>query len=192
MSKTRIAKVAFVLALAVNGFAGDLDFVRENIYVSLRLPDTMCVKGEYFFATKIGSAIKTSVVYPFPVDSSLDFPHAIHVFDKTGTLTYQSHPEQAMVLIPISINKADTSKITVVYRQRLKRNTGRYILTTTQSWEKPLGRSNYSITVPQNVTLEYFSYESDSVFNKKDSLVYFFSKENFMPIKDLVFRFKVP
>jgi hypothetical protein len=190
MSGTIATRLAFALFFTADVFASDLDFVKENIYVSLRLPDTMCVTGEYFFAAKDGSALSTSVVYPFPVDSSIAFPHAIQVTDKEGPVAFRSHPEQAMILIPVTIGKGDTGTTIVVYRQRLKRNTGRYILTTTKSWQKPLGKSNYSVTVPSNTVLIFLSYESDTVYQKNGSLVYSFTKSDFMPARDLVFSFK--
>ncbi len=190
MSRTPLARISLAFLLSANVFASDLDFVKENIYVSLRLPDTMCVTGEYFFAAKDGSALSTSVVYPFPVDSSIAFPHAIRVTDKTGPVAFQSHPEQAMILIPVAIEKGDTGTTTIVYRQRLNGSTGRYILTTTKSWQKPLGKSNYSVTVPSNAVLTFLSYESDTVYQKNSSLVYSFTKSDFMPVKDLVFSFK--
>ena len=190
MTKTFFFFPLSTLYFAATLCAGNLDFVKENIYITLVLPDTMCVKGEYFFASTDGSAIQTSVVYPFPVDSSINFPHSIHVSDKAGTVVFQSHQDQAMVLIPVSIAKNGTGKTTVVYRQRLNKNTGRYILTTTQTWQKPLGKSNYSVTMPAGATLTFLSYESDTVCEKKGAVVYSFSKSNFMPAKDLTFSFK--
>ncbi len=190
MNKTPLARLLPAFLLAAPVFAGNLDFVKENIYVSLRLPDTMCVTGEYFFAAKDGSVLTTSVVYPFPVDSTIAFPHAIRVTDKAGPVAFQSHPDQAMILIPVTIGKGDTGTTTVVYRQRLNGNTGRYILTTTKSWQKPLGKSNYSVTVPSRAVLTFMSYESDTVYQRNGSLVYSFTKSDFMPARDLVFSFK--
>jgi hypothetical protein len=182
--------ILLLFLLAGCAGASSLDFVRENIYVSLRLPDTMCVTGEYFFAAKDGAALTTAVVYPFPVDSTIVFPHAISVTDRTGAVSFQSHPEQAMILLPVNVAKGDTSKTTVTYRQKLRGNVGRYILTTTQNWQKPLGKCMYEVSVPRDVTLTFLSYESDTVFEKKGALVYRFGKDNFMPTKDLVFSFK--
>jgi hypothetical protein len=112
------------------------------------------------------------------------------VSDKAGTVVFQPYQDQAMVLIPVSIAKNDTGKTTVVYRQKLNKNTGRYILTTTQTWQKPLGKSNYSVTVPAGSMLTFLSYESDTVYEKKGSLVYTFTRSGFMPTKDLTFSFK--
>ena len=154
MTRTPFSFFLVILLFATSLFAGNLDFVKENIYITLVLPDTMCVKGEYFFASTDGSAIQASVVYPFPVDSSINFPHSIHVSDKAGTVVFLPHQDQAMVLIPVSIAKNDTGKTTVVFRQRLLKSTGRYILTTTQTWQKPLGKSNYTVTVPAGATAD--------------------------------------
>jgi hypothetical protein len=189
MMRTTIFFIAIVSFFAATSIAGNLDFVRENIFISLALPDTLCVKGEYFFASTDGAAISSSVIYPFPVDSVLYFPHTIRVSDKSGPIGYKPQQEQAMVLIPVTIGTGETNKTTVIYRQRLKKNTGRYILTTTQAWQKPLGKSNYFITVPSGAILTFMSYQSDSVYTRGDSTVYFFSKNNFMPDKDIVFSF---
>jgi hypothetical protein len=44
--------------------------------------------------------------------------------------------------------------------------------------------------VPAGAVLMFLSYESDTVYEKKASLVYSFTKSDFMPTKDLIFSYK--
>jgi|WetSurMetagenome_2_1015567.scaffolds.fasta_scaffold00186_3 hypothetical protein len=178
------------LALCSVLSAGDLDFVKENIFVSIHLPDTMWVRGEYFFAAKNGERLETPVRYPFPVDSTLTAPTAIRVSTGSGAIACDTVPGMSSILFTVSIPPRDTVKATVSYRQRMRAGRGRYILTTTQTWGKPLVNSNYYLTAPSKARVSFLSYESDSVYAKKDSLVYFFKKKVFMPDRDLEFYYE--
>jgi hypothetical protein len=189
MSHCRIS-ACLLLALLAICRAGDLDFVKENIFVSIHAPDTMRVRGEYFFVCKNGHPLETTVQYPFPIDSDMAAPRSIRVELKTGTLAFDTLPGLSSILFRVSIAQGDTAKITISYYQLMKHRTGRYILTTTQTWGKPLVNSTYYLTAPSSVRVSFLSYESDSVYAKKDSLVYYFAKKVFMPDRDFVFSYE--
>lgn len=42
------------------------------------------------------------------------------------------------IIMPVNFAPFESKKITVKYKQKLKDKKARYILTTTQKWEKPL------------------------------------------------------
>ena len=92
----------------------------------------------------------------------------------------------------ITCKAADTTEVIVLYKQRVKNQSGRYILTTTGAWGRPLVNSRYTVSIPQTLTLAYMSYECDTVVKSGSSLVYRFFKKQFMPDRDLSFTWTDP
>ncbi len=54
----------------------------------------------------------------------------------------------------------------------------------------PGGDSTYTIRVPANTTLNYLSYECDTVYMAGTDLIYSFYKKRFMPDRDLMFTWE--
>ena len=168
-------------------FAGGLRFAEENIDVSLHPPDTVEVTGEYFFTSSDGTGCKQRVIYPFPADSTVEFPCFIAVQKSDPPLKIPFRLIEKGISFTVEVPKRDTVAITVTYRQRFGNKTGRYILTTTAYWSRPLSNGRYTLRVPINTTLTYLSYECDTVYTSGTSRIYSFFKKKFMPGRDLVF-----
>jgi hypothetical protein len=180
---------AALAALVVPAGAAELLFIKETIAVSILVPDTVEVMGDYFFSTAGSSAavVRTSLFYPFPVDSSGEYPCFIEVKNARSGKTIEFGRGDQGIMFPVSAQAGDTTAVTVVYKQHVKNRSGRYILTTTGIWGRPLIDSRYSVSVPDNITLTYVSYECDSVSSTGSRLVYQFFKKQFMPDRDLIF-----
>ncbi|MBN1127753.1 MAG: DUF4424 family protein [Chitinispirillaceae bacterium] len=165
----------------------DVRFLSETIAITILPPDTLIVHGEYCFTTEDSATIPYSLYYPFPVDSVSSFPFFISVVDKKSAsiIKYNDNPQGILFNFPVT--GGDTAIITVTYKQRVKQQTGRYILTTTANWGEPLEQGRYSVRIPSRCTLSHLSYVCDSVERKKNHLVYRFEKTDFMPVRDLTF-----
>jgi hypothetical protein len=172
--------------------AGGVLFVRENIAVSLLLPDTVMVRGEYFFRAGDTAPASTQLYYPFPIDSLAGFPCFIKVSDGRAAKEIGFSRSREGISFPVAVKAGDTMEVGVVYKQRAGKKTGRYILTTTGAWNAPLENSRYSVSVPSAMTLTFMSYECDSVAAEGNCLVYRFFKKKFMPDRDLSFSWKGP
>jgi hypothetical protein len=168
-------------------FAGELRFAAENIDVALHPPDTVEVTGEYFFTSSDGTACKQRVIYPFPADSTAEAPCCITVQKSDPRRKVSFNRIEKGISFAVDVPERDTVAVTVTYRQRFGNKTGRYILTTTASWSRPLSNSRYTLRVPINTTLKYLSYECDTVYTSGTSRIYSFFKKKFMPGRDLVF-----
>lgn len=182
-----VAVVLFLCAVVNPVTAGELRFSAENINVTLYPPDTVEVTGVYFFTASDGSHRRQKVIYPVPLDSAAEYPFffSVHRSGKTGEVTFDRIATG--ITFGIDVPKGDTATITVIYRQRFSGNAGRYILTTTSSWGRPLENSRYTIRIPASTTLTYLSYECDTVFMAGKNLIYSFYKKRFMPDRDLIF-----
>ena len=182
------ALVAVFPAFAWVTFAGELRFASENIDVALYPPDTVEVTGEYFFASSDGMACNQRVIYPLPADSAAEFPHFLSVKKSRDRQKVSFNRIENGISFVVEVPKRDTIAITVTYRQCFGGKTGRYILTTTAYWNRPLSDSRYTIHVPKNTTLSYLSYECDTVYTSGTNRIYSFFKKKFMPDRDLIFK----
>jgi hypothetical protein len=168
--------------------AVDLFFIKETIAVSVFPPDTVCVKGVYFFMSNGTAVDKIPLHYPFPSDNGEEYPFFIEVKDP-GTARGLPFVRQGQgIAFSVGARAGDTATVLVVYKQIVPGKCGRYILMTTALWGRPLDDSRYSVSVPKRVTLDFMSYECDSVVPAGDRLIYQFFKNKFMPDRDLTFQ----
>jgi len=182
----------FCLALllpASLAFTGELDFWRENIAVRITACDTIEVIGDYFFRGPGNAPLTTGLYYPVPVDSVSDFPARISV--RSGDSALVAHTRSGSgITFPITVPQNGVCSVRVCYTQHVRQCTGRYILTTTSAWGKPLGPSNYSVALPAAMALTHLSYEVDSITTAGGWPVYRFFRDNFMPTQDLAFTWE--
>ena len=191
MQRFRRQITAYLFLLSgVSG--GQVLFVRENIAVTVLPPDTVMVCGGYFFSTGEAGPVPAQLYYPFPVDSSADYPCFIKVTDNRTAKDMAFNRSSEGISFSVGVTEGDTAETVVVYKQHVKNRNGRYILTTTSAWGRPLTNSRYSVRIPTAMTLTYMSYECDSVVATGDHLVYHFFKKEFMPNRDLSFTWNSP
>lgn len=179
------------LLAATLAFAGELDFWRENIAVRITACDTIEVTGDYFFRSPGTAPLTIGLYYPVPVDSLSDFPARITA--RAGDSTRVAHTHSGSgVTFPVTVPESGVCSVRVCYTQHVRQCAGRYILTTTSAWGKPLGPSNYSVALPSGMTLTHLSYEADSAASAGGWTVYRFFRDNFMPTQDLAFTWEAP
>jgi hypothetical protein len=166
-----------------------LSFDSESVFVEIRLPDTVSVYGSYLFVNSSEKAVTQTIQYPFPVDSKMEYPYTycIKVNSESSREEIISIKTNDGVLFSATFGPKDSVRYHIYYSQKVKESDGRYSLTTTQNWKKPLRYSVLSISIPQDKILRFVSYEVDSVTYVNERLNYMFSFNNFMPVKDLVF-----
>lgn len=170
--------------------AGELRFYAENIEVTLCPPDTVAVSGEYFFTSSDSTPCKQRVTYPFPADPGAEPPCLTSVKQHRSVQEIPFNRIENGISFGVDVPANDTVAITVMYRQRFTNKTGRYILTTTDAWGRPLSNSTYFLRVPVTTNLDYLSYECDTVYTAGAYRVYSFFKKKFMPERDFVFSWQ--
>lgn len=182
--------------MAAEGRAGDrpsygaVIFVKETIAVSILADDVVQVRGTYWFGAAGSSLSETRLYYPFPADTFSGYPFFIDIRDASSSKAIAFAKLENGVSFSIAVKPGDTASVMVLYRQKARNREGRYILTTTGNWGRPLVDSRYSISVPATLTLAYMSYECDSISRTGKFLVYSFFKKRFMPDRDLCFRWQ--
>ena len=168
-------------------FASNLHFLEEAIKIEIYSDDTITVKGTYIFKSEDTSSIQHTLFYPFPVDSNSDYPSYIAVYIGESNREEAFKRREGGIVFSFSVAPASFCTTTVVYKQNVHRYSGKYIVTTTEFWNEPLVSGHYSIVVYDKYNLSYLSYACDTVIQRKNCLEYSFSREHFMPQKEIEF-----
>jgi hypothetical protein len=184
------AALLLTILAGVRESAGGIIFEKERIDASVVACDTLEISGIYYFVNK-DSAVRTArIYYPFPVDSFHDYPHSIRIIrlSKKRDTAYDVLPEG--IGWTLSIAPGATDSIRVIYRQKIHHGQGRYILTTTELWNRPLDKADFTVTLPPRITLEYWSFQFDSLSENGGSITYFVRRRLFLPAGDMLMKWR--
>jgi len=141
------------------------------------------IHGTYYFRNYARETKTAVIFYPFPIDSFHYYPDSILV----NGLNYTKKDSGINFIIRFRPLVLETLR--VFYQQRLEDNQARYILTTTQNWQRPLKEAKFIIDISESFTYPKFpicSYEADSIIKRGNRFFFYLYKKNFMPQKDLI------
>ena len=169
-----------------------ISFKRERIEASIIACDTFEIKGTYFFENSDSLQHNTSIYYPFPVDSVHTFPYFIELRRSSGRIDTSYIVVDKGIRWRMSVDAQSVDSVTVTYRQKSHSGLGRYILTTTKYWGKPLEHADFTVAVPEGITLSYWSFSSDTLFERNGKLIYGAEKTSFLPREDMLMRWECP
>lgn len=179
--------------LIMNGlvtYCQSLEFYREDLDFEIK-DRYIIVEGVYYFSNVSNKEIHQALIYPFPVNDSLyGEVDTIAVVDIGGDMKdHIIRKSKNAVLFSINLAAYETIKFRIYYKQKLLKKQAEYILTTTAYWHQPLEQANYILTVPDKIKITSFSYQPDSSMIGENKKFYYWNKKNFMPDKNMVFKF---
>lgn len=177
------------LFIGANESIAKITFERERIDVFIS-GDTMEVSGIYYFTNNDSITGHMSIYYPFPTDSIHEYPHFIRLIAMSANQDTSYTKLSEGIGFNLTVRPGKTDSIKIIYRQRVYYCQGRYILTTTKYWNKPFAKAEYSITFPSHLTLNYWSFEFDSIFQNKGKFTYYAHRKNFMPKEDMIMKWQ--
>ena len=90
-----------------------------------------------------------------------------------------------------SANTFNPLKINVFYRQKHLGDYVKYILTSTQSWGRPLEIAKYHLIFGKDIKIKSISYPPSDKLNFKDKNIYNWEMQNFMPEKEFEIWFEI-
>jgi hypothetical protein len=154
----------------VSFFEEHIDFEMDTVYFS--------INGIYSFCNPADIEINQQILFPFAVNTSpIDSIRVINLS------SYEKVPFERLkkaIGFNFTIAPGDTVDINIFYRQELAiKNT--YVITSTQSWKKPLETAVYTLSTPLEMKIESFSYLPDSKEVSNGKMLYRWTKNNFMP-----------
>lgn len=152
---------------------GELEFVSEKIDFTIT-SSLFTINGIYVFANNTENEIRQTILFPF--SNKVDSLKVKRVYNLTydENLNYQKVANGIafkMIVLPM-----DTVNINISYRQKTDKENI-YILESTQTWEKPLQKADYSLSIDNSVMIDSLSLRPDTLINN----VYYWTKTEFYP-----------
>lgn len=172
------------LFLSGSLFSQSISFVKEKIEMSI-VDSSFAINGKYYFINNSSKEINTNFYYPFVINKNFQFPDSISIKNEDNVRVFYSKGKDG-IFFNIKTMPQDSSEFTAYYRQKNLIKKAEYILTTTHNWNVPLQKAEYLIYLPNNLSLKSISLQPDSIKNGSTYKTYFITKENFMPLVNLI------
>ncbi|MCF8360701.1 MAG: hypothetical protein K9H26_18245 [Prolixibacteraceae bacterium] len=176
-----------LLSFGITCFArNNLFFEKEDITFEIK-DSVLIVQGIYYFNSS--SEKKYSILYPFPTDSIYSNPFKIKVsyINSNQPIDFKIASDSSSIVFRII---ADIQQpIHVSYQQQLKSNTAKYILLSTNRWQRPLEQVDYKLVTDLDFQITGFSIKPDKKIQIDNNNLYLWHKENFTPQKDFIIYF---
>ena len=193
----RISLLTIIFLLIANFIQADervasqrpIEFFAEEITLSVT-DSTSNVTGIYYFRNNTAREGNYPVVFPFYVDSLALFPDRIESFEVQSNsvdlpLEIRKYEERNSIVINIPLRPNAVTIWRLDYRQRILGHSARYILTSTQSWGRPLSEATYEFVVPSDFTGVHVWPEPDTMTEAGHYCKYLAHRINFMPSRDM-------
>lgn len=168
--------------------AQDISFFKENITMKIE-QDYFYITGNYFLKTTGDQSI--ILVYPLPVDSLYCEVDSINIFNLTTDEPVKIlERKKDVAVFKLEFAEYKEVELLISYRQKLLGDRAEYILESTVSWRKPLEQADYQLIVPEGLEIINFSIAPGDSISAGEETIYYWSKKNYMPDRNMVFEFK--
>ncbi|MFH2143996.1 MAG: hypothetical protein ABIJ97_16340 [Bacteroidota bacterium] len=170
-------------------FSQNLQFYREDLTFEIK-NGFFYVDGIYNFCNNGDKEIQQVLFYPFPVDSLYGEVDSINAIDfNAESQNIITNKTEKGFFFKVGLSPYGIGKYKISYKQKLLKNKAEYILITTQKWGVPFEKAIYKLITPVNMRITSASYSPDSTEQIKDKAIYYWSKKDFMPDKNMIFYF---
>jgi hypothetical protein len=167
-------------------------FSGEDIKIEILNSSSYRIKALYFFRKDLSSNNQLNVFYPIPSNSNLSFPLDFNCDAHGRSVQFSPDQKGKGFFITIGSGPMETCTLDVSYSQKSRNGEGRYILTSTAAWGRPLEWGEYHIEIPENIRLDSVSFKPDTIQIIGEKKIFTFRKTNFSPLKDICFRWNSP
>jgi hypothetical protein len=165
----------------------DLQFYREDIVFQVN-ENAVITDAVYHFCNVGDKEIKTPLFYPFP-ENTIEQIDSLVIWNVKTQEVIQYRKGHSGVIFQISVNAYGQSAYRVYFQQWLKEEYFKYILSSTETWQRGLEFANYELQVPVSIQVDSMSYTPDSTYIKNETRYYLWKKKDFMPDKDFEIYF---
>jgi hypothetical protein len=163
-------------------------FTKEHVRILVG-PERICVEGTYWFTNHDASPARQKLFYPFPIDSMHSRPEGIVVWLGEDAVPFRQMEDGVRFMVEVPAKSS--APVVVYYEQPCRDGSGCYILRSTVMWDAPLEHASFEIQVPDTLALDWVSYDIDRVRKEGSTEIHEFSRDRFMPDKDLCLRWRV-
>lgn len=187
-----------LLVIAIYFFSGyftPIRFDRERIEVRVER-GLIQVTGLYHYSNSSRLPALLTLAVPFPIDAAHPAPESFSLCEATegGRSLGEIAPKgwRDEVRFRLVFRPGEGKWIRLDYAQPTRVANGRYLLTTTQAWRRPIGRAEYLLHLPRNSELVFSSYPLGPVFTSGPGKTYSFSRTDFYPTEEWDFAWDEP
>ena len=175
----RVYTVVFIIIIVniylkaqnnISFFEEHIDFNLDNKFFS--------INGIYSFYNNSDKIANQQIIFPFA--ARLNLIDTIRIIDLNSLKKIQFKLMDSAIYFDISLKPKDTLNVNIFYRQ-ITSNKNTYIITTTQKWGHPLDKAFYTLTAPNEMIINSFSYPPDSLYCNNDNKLYKWEKYHFSP-----------
>jgi hypothetical protein len=172
-------KPLFLLLLAVfctGVFA--LSFEAEELQFTLN-KGSWEMDGLFYFANYADSLVSSPIYFPIPEDSLSLHPEilALEVVEDSLASCMLSSVRTGGFGFMLTMPARHFCTVRIAYRQELKGNTAKYIITTANTWGNALVYANYRLEVAEGITINRLPFSPQ----KYDDNAYHWEFQNFHP-----------
>jgi hypothetical protein len=180
-------------ALAIYFLGGRFTTVRfdgERIEVEVE-PGLIHVHGFYHYQNTSRWPALLTLATPFPVDADHPAPAAFRLIEVTA----KGHAVRELALrgpppaprARLLFGPREGKWILLDYWQPTRAPEGRYILTTTRAWGRPIAQASFRLRLPAGYHLNCSNYPVIEPPGSRSFSTYTFSRANFYPDQDWKF-----
>jgi len=187
--KIRLILLISCLLLIIQAFSQKISFFREDLGFRLSA-EVFEVNGLYYFRNSTNQEVRQMLFYPFPDVEKFGEITYISVNNENDTTSLVATQSKHGTLFKLQIPPNGEVAYRIKYGQKNKGSTAKYIITTTQKWDKPFEVANYSLEFASEIRLDSISIPPDSVAKTTESTRFYWSRQNFMPVCDFDFFFR--
>jgi hypothetical protein len=170
-----------------------LVFDSESIWLDI-VGDSLEVRGTFTLLCRAPIEESIPLFFPFPIDSLLGGARMVSLAfrvgaDSSAPARWEEPPLAPGVRWWVPPCTGDSIVAEAVYRQKIKAEYARYILTTARLWGRPLRRAIFEIRLPLGAEPLDFSYPFERR-SEGGEVYYVYEVRDFFPDRDIVVRWR--
>lgn len=178
-----------------SGYFTTVRFDQERIEVKVGR-GRILVTGLYHYTNASALPAVLTLKVPFPVDENHPKPDWYGIFESTEDGGTRDGILPAVrgsdVTIRLFFRPREAKWIRLDYGQRARTPLGRYLLTTTRAWRRPIAHAEFLLRLPRDFELGESNYPVNTRALNGPWKTYSFSKSNFLPAVDWEFSWHEP
>jgi hypothetical protein len=177
------------------GEAFPLVFDSESIWLDI-VGDSLEVRGTFTLLCRTPIEESIPLFFPFPIDSLLGGARMVSLAfradaDSAVPAHWEEPPLAPGVRWWVPPCRGDSIVAEAVYRQKIKTEYARYILTTARLWGRPIRFARFEIRLPSGAEPLDFSYPFERR-SERGEIYYAYEVRDFFPDRDIVVRWRRP
>jgi hypothetical protein len=170
-----------------------LVFDSESIWLYI-VGDSLEVRGTFTLLCRTPIEESIPLFFPFPVDSLLGGARMVSLAFRAGAdsalpARWEEPPLAPGVRWWVPPCRGDSIVAEAVYRQKIKTEYARYILTTARLWGRPIRWAHFEIRLPSGAEPFDFSYPFERR-SERGEIYYAYEVRDFFPDRDIVVRWR--